>query len=1443
MKRLLSSLLFLGLIENTYSATLDISQTPLFLTSSVPPMALFVVSRDHKLYMEAYDDATDLDNDGTMEIKFKPSLTYFGYFDPKKCYSYSASNQYFSPVSVAANGQCSGQWSGNFLNYVTTSRLDALRKVLYGGYRMNDSTDITILERAYIPQDGHSWGRDFVSSAADGYNISNYTPFLPPPSLGYHLFANTTLRNGTGAPLLRVALNQPYRIWDWISIERPVAGSRALDGATGPLINGINDYVLRVRVCDSAVGLEDNCQIYPNGKYKPIGLLQEFGQNNSMYFGLITGSYNNNLVGGVLRKNVSTFTDEVNAATGQFTAANGIVKTLNNLTVTGFQTDYNYSCGLITTRKINNSECQMWGNPLAEMVFEAIRYYAGKANPTSSFDYSGGTDVSLSLPKPSWINPYSQFPRCSKANVVVLSDVYPSYDSDQVPGSFFNSFSSDLSPALNVSSLGQTIFTGEGFSSFTGFIGQSGNVKDGAPTPKTITSFGNIRGLSPFEANAEGSYNLASVSYYGLLNDVNPANGKQNVKSYMVALSAPAPQLTFLVGNQPITIIPFAKSVNGLSINPASGAFQPTNNIVDLYFESYTSTGAVFRVSFEDVQQGSDFDMDSIVRYTVTIQNNSLTINVETTKSAGSIIQHIGFIISGTTADGIYLVVRDRDTAESSDVDYFLDTPPGQRPNQIWQDHVALPQNNTRVFTPNSNSDATVLKSPLWYAAKWGGFTDFNKNQKPDATREFDADNNGDPDNYFLVTNASTLKEQLSKALNTILSSVGSFSSAALSSGFLATDTQIYQAIFKSNDWSGQLLAFSIDSVTGDVITTGSGPNGASWDAAQRLGTLNYSTGRKMITYKPSLNKGIPFRWPSNPASPGNNELDLSQVNALNKNPVTALADTLGSQRLNFIRGNQANELSQGGTFRDRTKILGDIINSNPIAIGAPEQAYPSYWGSSAAENNAPYSTFRQNNLTRNPIVYVGANDGVLHAFEAQTGNELFAYVPSPLISKLNLLTSDNYTHNYFADGSPTVIDAYIGSQWRTILVSGLNGGGQGIYALDITNPNLFTEASAASLVKWEFSDSNDADLGFTFSQPSIVRLQSGQWAAIFGNGYNNTYADGQASSTGNAVLYVVNLNTGALIRKFDTRGGMNQDPRGLGRPNGMSTPTVVDTDGNSLADLIYVGDLFGNVWKIDISSTTSSQWDFAFTFNNLPAPFFVAKDADNKRQPITSKIAVSFTPYNPSGLQIYVGTGSYIENSEKTDISVQTLYSLRDENDTPISGRASLRQQTIIAESGTTRITSDNQLIPVDRGWYLDLVVGTNKKGERITSNPIYINKKIIFTTLAPTSDPCDFGGESWLMALNAYDGARVQNPILDINKNNTIGADDVLPITVGVNTINVPASGVKSEVGLVSTPSVAYIQDAAVLYMAGTSGEIQKNIIDLGTTRTGRQSWKQLQ
>lgn len=1442
------------------AATLNLSDSPLTVTQSVPPLTMLVMSKDHKTFVEAYDDYSDIDDDGVIDTHYKPSIDYYGYFDSYKCYAYynSGGTRYFYPTSVTTTKKCSGTWSGDWLNYMTMSRLDTLRKALYGGKRQQtEATNTTFLVRAEIPQDGHTWGKEYTSEAVDGYRISDYTPLSQPNNNKRHLFANVTLANNSqnngyliGKPTFRVLQNQTLHVWDWVSKERPVAGQQMSDGSTvAP-----TEYEVNVKVCDSSVGLEGNCRLYPNGQYKPIGLLQQFGENQSMKFGLLTGSYEKNLSGGVLRKNVNVFTDEINQTTGQInTATNGIIKTIDALKIPDFgASNYEYNGGFYVTGAPPEGLFKAWGNPMAEMVYETLRYYAGKSSPTSAFATSGGVDGNLGLPAPSWVNPYSANPYCSKPNILVISDTSPSYDSNQIPGSYFGSFSGDLNPSFNAQSLSQTIWNQEKGTSTLNFIGQSASTFNSAPTPKTVSSFGNIRGL-PYEPTKEGSYYSAAATYYGWLNDLNVIQDPQKLYSYVLALSNPLPEIKIAVGGKTVTLVPFAKTVGGCSVgggtvSAAQGSFQPSDEVVDFYIESLTPTSGVFRVNFADMEQGADYDMDAIARYSYTVANNTLTIQVSSDYAAGCLIQHMGYVISGTSQDGVYLEVRDSDTSINNDIIYFLDTPPATLPGQR-NTTTKLPLINTRVFSPSSSPAATILENPLFYAAKWGGFFDKNNNSKPDLQDEWDTDHDGVPDNYFLVTNPTMLERQLSGVLNNILKRATSASSSSVNTGSLNEKTRIYQVLFNGANWTGQVLSFPI-AMDGSIDRTGTASQGALWDGAELLDQKDPDA-RNILTFKPSNKKGVAFRWPGNINSPGSSEMDNSQSTILNTNPDTSALDSNGQKRLNYIRGVQTYEQSNGGIFRNRTSRLGDIVNAAPMYVGPPSMPYFDKWPGSAAENNVPYSAFKTQYAGRASVLYVGANDGMLHGFNAENGQEMFAYIPARVFNNLNKLTSQTYNHRFFVDGSPNVLDVFYGGAWHTVLAGGLNKGGQGIYALDVTDPSSVTEGNAAQKVLWEFNDSDDVDLGYTFSQPALVRQGDGKWVAIFGNGYNNNESDGKVSTTGNAVIYVVDIATGALLQKLDSGKGITQDPNNTSLPNGMSTPVVVDLNGDYVADTMYAGDLHGNLWKL-YWDTGSNTWKYATYGTGQATPLFSARNAQNKAQPITERPTIRRMQ---SGIQVYFGTGKYLESSDKNVVNAptQSFYSIIDNLDDSISSgrvtsRSQLLQQSIIGESSfigsgnnsyNVRTTSNNYMTTGQRGWYMDLVSPANgNQGERQITNPILRNNRIIFTTLIPDSDVCGYGGTGWLMELDAYSGARLTYSPFDLDGDGKFNNND--QIGSGANAMYV--SGVKSKVGVIPSPSIISAGSVEYKYMPGSNGQIGQATENPGASAIGRQSWREV-
>jgi type IV pilus assembly protein PilY1 len=683
---------------------------------------------------------------------------------------------------------------------------------------------------------------------------------------------------------------------------------------------------------------------------------------------------------------------------------------------------------------------------------------------------------------------------------------------------------------------------------------------------------------------------------------------------------------------------------------------------------------------------------------------------------------------------------------------------------------------------------------------------------------------------YLSANNPTELNRQLADALTSIVDRTGSASAVALNSGTLSTNSRVYQARFDSGDWSGQLLSIQIN------------PNGTLganlWEAGDLLKT---QPTRQIITYNNGLNAGAPFQW---------SNIDSAQRLELDKDPGTGSADGLGSQRLAFLRGDHSNEVVNGGSFRNRPNnfVLGDIVSSGPVFVGAPPFAYPE-------SLNPNYVAFKNVNAGRTEMVYVGANDGMLHGFDAITGEEKIAYVPGYVYPELRELTDTNYSHRYFVDGTPTVADVYYGA-WHTVLVSGMQAGGQGLFALDVTDPSGFTETNAAALALWEFTDADDADLGYTFGKPAILKMKNGKWAVVFGNGYNNTENDGIASTTGNAVLYIAFIEDGldgtwtptSDFIKIDTGRGTATSADGS-TPNGLGGPALVDYDGDFVADYIYAGDFQGNLWKFDVTDSTPTNW---FVINSgTPTPLFTATDAGGVPQPITVRPAVSNHPDGENGFMVYFGTGKYIETGDNTSIGAQvnTFYGIWDkEGTTPGThtavNKSELQTQTLteIAGPPDLRTITDNPITiwgngaGEHMGWKVDLPATAEKN----VTNPVLIGERVLFTTLIPDDTPCGFGGTGFVMELNYQNGGPPAGPVFDVNDDGVIDSSDNNggDVVVGFN------------------PDIGMLPDPAILHPGSTtSGELMQKVFSgssgaISTVANDpvvppfrRRSWRQLQ
>lgn len=1250
------------------------SYMPPFLTNSMPPQVMLTMARDHRLYYEAYNDASDINEDGILDVGYNPTIDYYGYFDSYKLYDYVSARNRFEPVATTTtkkNTTKSEYWSGNFLNYVTMTRMDCLRKVLYGGFRSVDTETETVLRRVFIPQDAHSFGKEYDPSR-DSYDIRDYTNLSTPMSGRRHLFASTTRTSTTSDPLLLVLTDKTERIWQWVSKERPVA-----DNSLGTPTS----YVVEVLVGVSSMP-EDNCKLYPNGTYKPVGILQRYGETEKMHFGLLTGSYEKNMAGGVLRKNIGPIHDEINTTTGQFTSTNGIISTISKLRISDFSyssPNFEYRGGWEVVNPMSSSTKKFpdWGNPLAEMIYETARYFSGSTTPTSEFTYGTGStlvDNALLLPKPNWIAPFNSTNYCAKPVMVAISDIFPSYDSDHLPGSQWPVTISSSLGSLNVSTVAEKISNHEGVNGST-FIGQAGTNYDGACSPKNITGLHNIRGLCQEEPTKQGSYYSGAVAHYAATQDLNPSiYDTQSMSSYMVALSSPLPEIRIPIGDNIISLVPFGKTVHtGVSgFSAAAGAFQPTLSIVDFYVENSTADNSYgkFRINFEDVEQGADHDMDVIVSYEYWVQSdNTLKIKLTKEYQAAGYNMHIGYIITGTgsTTDGVYLDIASKPT---NDPLYYLDTPtdrltPGRGGSTLRLSNGITGDNTVysreRTFTPSNTPAAQILKNPLWYAAKWGGFEDSNGNGIPDLQEEWDKDGDGIPDNYFYVANPLKLEEQLNKAFSNILSRVSSGTAASVISQSRSGEGAVYQSIFypeypnKSGittmRWAGQVHSLFVDS-RGNIredsnnnqqldliddkivifdsekiyLITDNGDSiiseaefaaktpvlqtelkyiwtSSKWlneiaDASvtvQRPDYANVSPYRYIFTFADKNqnmlvdhndNEQQAFVWPATEPTPGlvgvldyyayltlypsfeHTPPSLDSLRTSNLSAFNNVVNKLAHRQVHFIRGKDIHAETVGGyslnatrtrAYEDgatiRTWRLGDVVHSTPTVVGRPSENYHLLYG------DRTYESFLKKYRDRRQVVYVGANDGMLHAFNGgfykstsksfvkqlstetpfELGQELWAYIPYNLLPHLYWLTERDYgkqLHVSYMDSKPRIFDARVffnpdgtpsnnsthPDGWGTLLVAGMRLGG-GLIRSDMnkTDGNLFVSGTdrtmTSAYVIMDITDPEQAPKvlaeiampkqGFTTCYPTAMPMSSAgatiaennQWYLVFGSG------------------------------------------------------------------------------------------------------------------------------------------------------------------------------------------------------------------------------------------------------------------------------------------------------------------------------------------------------
>ncbi|KZE25369.1 pilus assembly protein [Crenobacter luteus] len=674
------------------------------------------------------------------------------------------------------------------------------------------------------------------------------------------------------------------------------------------------------------------------------------------------------------------------------------------------------------------------------------------------------------------------------------------------------------------------------------------------------------------------------------------------------------------------------------------------------------------------------------------------------------------------------------------------------------------------IDTVENDNPKTATGNTFYLAAKWGGFVDINQNGLPDLRAEWTRDPDGSstiaayspagtPSAFAQANKPQAMVDSLNSAFNQVSALSGSVSAVAGAvNGFAIRPdgaTRIFRPSFTPSSWSGDVKAYAVGA---DGVQT------LVWSAAARLNSAlaGGAANRKVFSWRPDTRSGALFKnvagstWPAS----------ALQLDA---------ADSHGAARVDYIRGERSQEAPGASpAFRLRSSLFGTVVNSAPVYIPAPGFT-PAGCSFSASDAAAVAS--------RKPMLAVGANDGMLHVLDADSGDELFAYLPSSLFGKLKSYSSPAYTHNFLVDGPLQSANICLGSPVktaRTVLVGSTGAGGRGLFALDVTHAGTSSGFGSGDVL-WEFSSADDARMGVAVGAHKLVKLRDGidtegrpryRYAVVVGNGLNSGYG---ASLF---ILYLDRANNAAAwtlgsdYRRIDvgqvTPAFSGDDPVAQ---NGLLGSAPVDEDRDGVTDFVYAGDINGNLWKFDLRSNNPAAWDVTRGAGGQAQPLFTAWSLNDdgtraKRQPIVAAPLVLRHP--AGGLMVVFGTGKLFSSEDREDTAPQAMYGLRD-NGTPLghTSNTTLLRQSILGTLNGGDVKGSFQTSSADRvdygtqhGWYLPL-----PGGERVLGSANLIEGRAQFLSTATSGNSCSVGGDSWLTELSVFHGAQIVTPIFDTN------------------------------------------------------------------------------
>lgn len=1417
---LVSVLVFLGAGFSVTSFASTVAQTPLFLgEGNVPGNLALVPSVEWPTVLSAANIGS-YDED-------KESI---GYFDSGKCYRYqyqaTESDRHFYPVSSTSNYKCPGDtWSGNYLNWATTQTIDPFRWALTGGYRVKDTATETWVEKARHSGQNNYFDERTITGATVVNNatpfstttfksevggLANQMHFTLPPGHGF-----TNLTGMTSSVVFHdTNFDAGWNAYSSGSVSR--SSSEAQDDSFSLKKTSNDDPHGGYRSIGSTVDYDDF--VFEGWIYRPTVGTQS-GQSDRL-------SLSNSSVNGY-GFNISQSNIKIERRNG------GSATTISSSVSFTRPTDQWYRF-IFSTEPGNKFKLTVFnssGTQLATVTSNADTNYSNFSrlyihggheyyvdNLTIN-EITGAGTVAYDNVSSDKFGTTVRVKVCD-ANIGV-EDHCKQYGSNWKPEGLIQRYSDEIRYSIfgylndsNFNRDGGVLRASKKFVGPTKLDPTSGLITN--PNMEWDPATGIlVQNPDASDASDTAAYYGATVSNSGVLNYLNKFGqlNTNNFKSYDPVSELYYASLRYYRNLSSIeeyyTKTPahnsspgsteIAKWVDGFPVvrswsDPIQYACQKNvvlgigdvNTHRDKNLPGNTS-GTDEPAKPSEVTNDNTVDVRTATDKVAALE----AISIDTAAASYSGRNNSAFM-AGLAYDANTKDIRPSDYAGTQTVQtYWVDVLEGEqlrdkRNNQFWltakyggfvvRKH---PSCSLASYTPvGTECDDQSLGNPYLRTAalpEWWWYTNtdiLDPNSGSDYKRA---------DNFYTAGDARKMVDGLTDAFASIAASVrGAASALTANTSRLGTGSALFNALMDTTLWSGDLIARGISS-------TGVLASADTWSAAAVMDALADSdlTNRKIFTStyaaKNTLTgitlnvSGVEFKWAS---------LSAEQKEMLRTTPASGplTTEALAQQRLDFLRGSRTLEQTLTNTanpFRRRGSRMGDIVNSSPQYVNKKNFGYSGLGAPTfAAGVGTAYKTYRTSTeyVDKPPILLVGANDGMLHAFDASLGSdggkELFGYVPSGVFSNLYELVYPEYSHRYYVDGIPRAFDAWfdpadvptgIASGWKTVVAITPGAGGGGVSLLDISDP----ENMAKEDVLWEFTHE---DMGVLIQQPFITPLHNGKFGVVVTSGFSHGASQGY--------IWILNVADGSVIKEIviPSTGGIGQ-------------PSVVDLNRDKIPDRIIVGDTLGNLWRFDITSTLVNNWapPTALLSGTTPLPFYVAKDASGVRQPITGPVNTAFD--SKGRHMVLFGTGSYYlsgDNQISSTPQVQTLYGVLDTG-TAISDRSQLLQQEILFE-GTigvngTRVTSNNALPLSKKGWYLDLAWsstygGPGGIGELVDTRPVLRIGQVLVATKIPSADPCKAGGSSWILALDYESGSRLSNTTFDYNGDGSFTGSDLVAV-----------------------------------------------------------------